>query len=493
MSQDKIISEKYRGRCVFVFGAAGVSGQAITRLLHRLGSKLILFDEAPDKKWHLEIQKQINNQVILDLSDKDPKDIFENNQIDFIVTSPGIPHTHKIFSLAIALNVSVFGEIEIAYEVMQDFFEESMQPVPALVAITGTDGKSTTTALLCGMIEASTGWHCVPTGNFGFPFSLFVLALIGVPESRLEPSEKEIFHNIDIAGRKILPIVENSSFQLELIHKYKPDIAVFLNLAEDHMDRYDSLLNYLMAKKNIVKNQNSKDLFIAPGYITALMKEHHFKIKARIKKLPTKEDLTANDRIIYERTDLLARQDFKLTGIHNRLNLEAALICLEELNERYQLNVNKKDLTDFLKTFEGLPHRLQFVAKKNNIEFINDSKATTVHAVKTAIMAFADKKIYLLLGGRAKKTDFTALAGLETTHPISFYIYGESKNELTNALNVSEKFENLPAAFEAAYEDAKTQKPGSVLLLSPGCSSYDAYQNYIQRGDHFIQLVKNIL
>jgi UDP-N-acetylmuramoylalanine--D-glutamate ligase len=374
-----------------------------------------------------------------------------------VVTAPGVPLSLPIFDRARSFGIPVYGENDFAYHLLNI----SGRRMPFVIGITGTDGKSTTTALLAHLIAEGAGLSALPCGNYGLPLSQMVL----------EGKDYDAL------------VVELSSYQLEPLTHFHPQISILLNVAEDHMDRYSGREGYLRAKLRILELQNDRDLFLSSG---SLIEE----AAASRREIAKADGPVMRDIDTIERPFGLPFEEFAarmgLRGIHNLRNLRFALVALENMMERLLIRPERGRLLSAVERFRGLPHRFETVLERGPLLFINDSKATTVHAVVSALESIPDRRVFLLLGGKNKGLDFTELN--RYTGRVEFFCFGESGPEIAEMLQSPIVYPGLEEAFRAALA-RMTGAADGVLLLSPGCASFDAYGSYAERGEHFRRLV----
>ncbi|MDH4127483.1 MAG: UDP-N-acetylmuramoyl-L-alanine--D-glutamate ligase, partial [Spirochaetota bacterium] len=379
------------------------------------------------------------------------QDISQLKDIDRVILSPGVPRKIPIIQSAIEQKIPVMSEIELAYLLCN----------PKLViGITGTDGKTTTTSLCNELIKEE--FHVLMGGNIGIPFISFV---------------------DDVKDDTII-LLELSSYQLEDIPYFNCNIAALLNISEDHLDRYESFNHYIDAKKNIFKNQSSTD------YAILNLDDNHYNtvsqgIKSQIMSF-SKSNTNANayvinNKIIFNDNEIISLNNIKLKGVHNLENILASVIIAK------LVGVSNKSIQKVINEFRGLPHRNEFIASVCGIDFINDSKATTINSVIKSLLS-QDKPIILLMGGQDKGLDFSLLKNHIEQRVKKLILFGEAKEKIDREIQFSPKktIENLESAFEEALGSAVS---GDIILLSPGCTSFDQYSNYEERGNHFRELV----
>ncbi|WP_457641779.1 UDP-N-acetylmuramoyl-L-alanine--D-glutamate ligase [Persephonella sp.] len=416
---------------ILIYGK-GKSGNAVARLL----------------------EKKNIDYKITDDKDFKPSDLKNINEI---VVSPGIPFFHPVFKLAREKRIPIIGEVELAYK----FFKGKV------IAITGTDGKSTTAKLihhLIGNEKAQIG------GNYGTPFSELILK----------------------SSRKTT-VLELSSFQIYSLKNFKPEIAVFLNFSTDHLDWHRKLCHYKLSKYKLFRNQTEKDITIL-NYDDTVVKNcttRGRKYYFSLKKLPRNVygAYFEKNKIILKIKNQKMEIDssvIPLKGLHNIQNAMAAVLTA------YFYGIKFEIIKERLKTFEPLPHRMEYIETINGIQFYNDAKATTVQAVKKALQSFNGKKIVLITGGINKGGDFSVLKDELKKNVKKVFIIGKDKEQIFSMIKdytSCEKVDTLESAVNHAY---LTAEKGDVILLSPGCASFDMFKNYKDRGDRFKNLVKEL-
>lgn len=372
---------------------------------------------------------------------------------DFIIISPGIPDTIPIIQKIKQLNIPILSEIEIAYN-----FANSQ-----IIAITGSNGKSTTTKLTADILNKS-GIPAIACGNIGLAFSEAVF-------TSLKKNTKPIY------------VVEISSFQLENIINFRPNVAVLLNITPDHLDRYNSFNEYAKTKVKIFINQSKNDIAILN--IDDENVSNFSKPKSKIINISMREnkdqfayfDKTYFHYKINSQWHKLNKNKIQLIGEHNQYNI------LSAFSAAYSFLNNEIGTVRSLSTFKPITHRIEFCGSINGVSFYNDSKATNTDSVKVALKSFKDP-IHLILGGKDKDTDFSELQELINKNVKTVYTIGETSNKINSQLKniniVSSKV--LDLAMKTALKNANKNE---IILLSPSCSSYDQYVNFEKRGEHF--------
>jgi len=378
---------------------------------------------------------------------------------EMIVVSPGVDLNIEPIQRAIQQGVQVISEIELAYHFIQ---------VP-IIAVTGTNGKTTTTLLIGEMLKED-GRKVGVGGNVGEPLILFA----------------------DEEGRWEVLVVEISSFQLEAIEDFRPRISVLLNITEDHLDRYPSYDDYIGAKMRIFANQNSGDLAVLNSDDPIVMRFGE-RIKARKVLFSLKgkldEGAFSNGRTISlrragdEEKYSLAKTPLK--GVHNVENMMAALTAARIFG------CSKKAIQDALNRFKGLEHRLEFVREIGGVRFYNDSKGTNVGSVVKSLQSFSEPVI-LIAGGKDKNGDLGPLEELIRKQVKHLILIGEAKERMNRELGGLTDTVIVKTMEEAVLIAHRKAKAGEVVLLSPACSSFDMFKDYKERGKIFKETVRKI-
>jgi UDP-N-acetylmuramoylalanine--D-glutamate ligase len=449
---------KLEAKKVVVVGLAR-SGLAVARFLKTQGAQVTVTDQATEGVLGHFVEEARTLSIQLELGGH-RGDSFE--AADLIVISPGVPHTIDPLVKARQRGIPVIGEIELASRFIR-------KPI---VAVSGTNGKTTTTELL-GRMLAAAGMRVFVGGNIGNPL-------------------------IEIAGRDAdldMIVAEISSFQLDTTERFKPHVAVMLNITPDHLDRYRSVADYALSKGLLFRNQGPDDFAVCHG-TDALIQEQCRDIQSQILKFypqPTGGGARPGAIITPRQITLLipgrleGRIDLSRTaliGPHNRENIAAA--CLAAGAAGADLPAVQKALDEF----QPLAHRLERVATINGVHFVNDSKATNVDAVARALECF-DQPVVLIMGGRNKGYDFAPLFNHVAARAKKLIVIGEASDEILAALSQApvegiETAADMPDAVRRAYAVAK---PGETVLLSPACASFDMFANYAQRGEVFRRAV----
>lgn len=431
----------------------GSSGQAVVELLLRQGVSVLGTDLHDDPRFAHSLKRLRDLGAELHLGAHRTRDFTEADQI---IVSPGVPLDLEPLRRAAASQIEIVGELEWAWR-------QTRVPV---VAITGTNGKTTTTSLL-GEILKTAGKSVFVGGNIGTPLSQWLLT----------------GSNVDLL------VLEVSSFQLDSAPTFRPQIGVLLNITEDHLDRYAGFQAYAESKFALFRQQRPDDVAIVNG------DDSH--CRQRLPQVPSRlltfgrEDSDA--QALIRGDELIVRiggaeplrinlSECGLKGPHNAENIAAAVLAAKSLG------LPDEALGAVLPRYQGLPHRVEWVGSRQGIDFYDDSKATNVGAVVKALDNF-ERPVLLLAGGRDKYGSYQPLHEPLRRKVRALFLYGEAAPRMFQELSgiVSTRLaSDLPEAFREAVALAES---GDVVLLSPACSSFDQYESYAQRGDHFKQLV----
>ncbi len=440
-----------KGKKVTILGAAR-SGLAAARLLKNKGAQVFVSDlaQAAQKKDAVQFLEQVGIAHEFGVhSDR----VFE---ADFCVLSPGIPVKSQVVQQMLKRGIPVYSEIEVA----SWFFKGR------LIAVTGSNGKTTTTTLIGEMLKRKYP-KAVVAGNIGQAFSDFV-----------EQSEAQAWG-----------VVEVSSFQLETIDRFHPQQVVLLNFAPNHLDRYDSYQDYMDAKWRVTKNLQNDDRLVynaADAQIVKRLSELHCqKSGFHIEGDQRAECYFKNNTIYLKGEPFVTVQEVALRGLHNYMNIMAAILAA------HYAGVEEHDIKEVLKNFSGVEHRLEFVRELNGVRFVNDSKATTVESLYFALQSF-EQPIVLIAGGKDKGSDFTKLNETIRERVKALVLIGAAAEKMQAAwqgLKPIYREETLQKAVERAYQLAQ---PGEVVLLSPACASFDMFQDFEDRGRQFKQIVNRL-
>jgi UDP-N-acetylmuramoylalanine--D-glutamate ligase len=370
---------------------------------------------------------------------------------ELIIPSPGVASLPEL-EAAKKAGIKVISEIELAFHFLTG----------KIVGITGTNGKSTT-ATLAHKILKEAGLKAYLSGNIGTPLISFV----------------------DKSRADHIYVTEISSFQLEHIDRFKADISVFLNISLNHLDWHASFTDYYITKKKLVLSQGKEDIAILnrdDRLVWTLAKESKPKVYAFSSRKEVRRGCFLKEGWIVLRDEgeekLLRTSDVPLPGLHNQENVMAAALV------GHRLGVSPRHMRSSVKTFTGLEHRLEKVLTVRRVDFINDSKATTVDATIKALRSF-DKKIVLILGGRDKGADFTQLRKPVREKVKKVVLLGEAKEKIKNSLRSVVPIEEAASLREAVSLSFASASPGEMVLLAPACTSFDMFKNFEARGRAF--------
>jgi UDP-N-acetylmuramoylalanine--D-glutamate ligase len=380
-------------------------------------------------------------------------------QQDLIVPSPGVPLTMPALAAARAIGIPVWSEMELAWRFLRG----------RLVCITGSNGKTTTTSLV-GHILETAGLPVQVAGNIGTP----------------------LISRVDVSSDIGFTVVEASSFQLESISAFRPDIAVLLNLTPDHLDRHGSFEQYGRAKARIFENQTESDAAVvnaddaaAPQYAPSVSQVFWFSRQKRV----ASGCFLRGDEIAFRRdgseTVLLRREDIGLRGDHNVENVLAAAAAAT------LAGVEPSAIAEGVRSFAGVEHRIEFVATIAGVEYFNDSKATNVDATLKALDAFSGD-LLVILGGKDKGCDYTILRKTLRQHTRAVLLIGAAADKIEEQLGGVVPIERAGTMARAVELAAERARPGDTVLLAPACASFDQFESYEHRGRVFKQLVRGL-
>ena len=379
---------------------------------------------------------------------------------DLIVTSPGVPAEQPVFDAARARGVETIGELEFAWRWLAG----------RVIAITGTKGKSTTTTLIGRMLEAA-GKQVMVGGNIGTPLS-----------AQVEESTADTVH-----------VVETSSFQLETTTSFHPWIAVWLNFADDHLDRHPTVAAYAAAKARIFANQDANDWAVLNADDRAVLEHARGTGAQRVMfslEGGVRDGFVVDGDWIVRRAGtqverLIPLGAVELTGRHMLNNVLAAAAAT------HVAGVRPEAMVSALRGFHGLPHVMEPVATVGGVRFVNDSKATNVEAARRSIESF-DRGVVAIVGGRYKGGDFRELGGPLATRGRAVIAIGEAAPRVRKALADIVRVIDAPSMRDAVERGYEAARPDGVVLLAPACSSFDWFRDYAQRGEVFKEEVERL-
>lgn len=455
-----------RNKKISVIGAAR-SGIAAALLAARKGAKVLLSDSGNPKLTD-EIKTQLENAAIEFEFNGHSEKVYD---CDFIVTSPGVPVESEVLSKALSKSLKVFSELEFA-----SWFAKGK-----IIAITGTNGKTTTTALTHHILK-NAGLKSLIGGNIGEAFSNFA----------------------DQTDEDTISVLEVSSYQLDLIESFHPNVAVLLNITPDHLERYENNFSkYINSKFRITKNLNLNDLFIynrddenitknfrRESFLTqsfSVMDTNFataFYLDGKI-YIRQSDDTELPEASVEKIEQVIDTKEMFLKGIHNYYNSMAALLAAKFIG------VDISKIRTGLSTFQGVEHRLEVVRNIDGVLFINDSKATNVRSTYYALKSY-DAPIILILGGREKGNDYSEIKQLVEEKVKVIFAFGESKEKIRKYFEEITKVEVCDSLEDVVQKSKSIALPGDVVLFSPACKSFDMFTDFEHRGKRFKELVNQL-
>jgi UDP-N-acetylmuramoylalanine--D-glutamate ligase len=436
---------RYKNQNIAVLGA-GLSGTAAALLLRSEGAHVTVLDNVEEKNLLKSTIDNLRSQGVRVIGGVAADE--DSSNYEMVVLSPGIDPASRLAHNFSVRQIDMIGELELGWRSCK---------IP-VIAVTGTNGKTTTTELLAQMLNAC-GQRTIACGNIGKPLS----------EVAREKNQFDVL------------TVEVSSFQLETIQTFRPSISLWLNFAPDHLDRYRSVADYRAAKLRIFENQTADDVAVINASETLPA------IRARtitFSAYVDQADLRLSEgAIVYENKAALRLSDTKLRGLHNIENLMATLAV------GMARGLSFRQMVPPLCAYEPRPHRCEFVREVGGVVYVNDSKATNLDAVEKALRA-QTKPVILIAGGKDKGFTFDPLRSLVKGSVKSTILIGEMAERIKcswSGVVKSEIANSLADAVERAHAVAE---PGEVVLFSPGTSSFDMFKSYADRGDQFRSLVQ---
>ena len=437
---------------------AGESGVGAALLAKQQGYDVFVSDGGPIKDLYKEALQKSN----IDFEEAQHT-ISKILLADEVIKSPGIPEKNELVKKIRAKGITVISEIEFAYRYKGN---------SKIIAITGSNGKTTTTSLIYYMCKLG-GIDCAMVGNIGYSFA------------------RQIAEN-----PKPLYVAEISSFQLDDIKTFRPDVAVLTNITEDHLDRYDyKVQNYIDSKFRIAENQQAGDVFIyCLDNETTIKNINRYNIKSTLYPITMSKELPQGAYLANAKMHLkwkgeemqMSIDDFKLKGKHNQYNSMAASLASTAVD------IRKEKIREALQTFESLEHRMETVATIKGVEFINDSKATNVNSTWYALESM-EKPTILILGGVDKGNDYSTMKEMVTEKVKAIVCMGIDTRKIHEAFgSIVSLIVNTTSAEEAVQAAFHFASKGDAVLLSPACASFDLFKNYEDRGNQFKKAVKNL-
>jgi len=436
----------------FLVVGGGKTGVAVTRFLAARDGLVRLVERSPEHAATLELPANVE----LIVGEGDPTVL---DGVHSVIPSPGVPRSHPLLRAALAHVVPILSEIELASRLLSC----------PILAITGTNGKSTTTTLLGDMLRQS-GRRAFVGGNLGTPLI----------DACIDESTNEV------------AVVEVSSFQLEWVQSFRPTVAVLLNLSADHLDRYESIEEYGRAKAAIYSAQLPGDFLVLNRDDPWVWEQRH-RSRAGVISFGN-EDVEFGTYV--DGDDIVCRGPeppvhrysltrTRLTGAHNRENIMAAVTAAT------LANVPPDAIQTAIDTTAGLPHRLELVRERDGVRYFDDSKGTNVGAVEKSVASF-EGGVILLAGGYDKGGDFSSLAPLLRRHAKHLVVFGAAGPKIEQQLREVVPCSRCHDFASAVHEASSRARPGDVVLLSPGCASFDEFTDYTARGRRFRSLVEGL-
>ena len=444
------------GKKTLVLGA-GKSGVACSRFLRERGAVVALHDRKPIAEWTDEA-KSLKEQNVGLMDGQIPSWLLD--QIELVVISPGVPTNTIPARYVDRKDGEVIGEVELAYRFLKG----------RIVGITGSNGKTTTTTLVYELLKNS-GIETQVGGNIGTP-------LLSLTETAT------------LSG---WTVAELSSFQLETIKEFRPNVGICLNVTPNHLDRYDSFMDYAAAKHRLFMNQAAEDAAIlnADDEITRSWAQN---LKANVVLFSVEKEL--EEGLFLRGRDLVCRangaekvlttrDEMSLRGLHNAANVLAALAA------GLACGALPDSMRETVRTFKAVEHRLEFVAEVEGVKFYNDSKATSVDATQKALEALAEEpgEIVLILGGRGKNAPYQPIAALVEKKVGKLILIGEDADNIENQLKSAAEIERAVSMRDAVEKSFAAAENGDTVLLAPACASFDMFDSYEQRGKIFKEAV----
>jgi UDP-N-acetylmuramoylalanine--D-glutamate ligase len=444
-----------KNKRVLVVGLAR-TGMATALFCAARGAAVTVTESRTAAALGLETDTLRATGVTLELGGHEEKTFLQQ---DLIIPSPGVPADFPLLKAARAKGVIIWSEVELAYRFLRG----------RLIGITGSNGKTTTTSLVEHILKAAQ-FQTILAGNIGTP-------LISCVERTTHES---------------IAVVELSSFQLELIEIFRPDISVFLNLTPDHLDRHATIVAYRSAKARIFENQTDEDTAILNADDRATTP--YAPLKPRLFWFSRKQRVAEGaflrgDEVVFREDGreevVLRKSEVPLPGAHNLENVLAA-VAVSRI-----AGASARVVAEATRSFQGVEHRLEFVAEIDGVRYYNDSKATNVDATLKALEAFPGR-ILVILGGKDKGSDYTLLQTALRERAILALLIGAAAEKIESQITGCVAIERAGTLERAAETASQAARPGDIVLLAPACASFDQFQNYEHRGRVFKELVHRL-
>ena len=441
----------FKNKKILVLGMAR-SGYEVAKLLSKYNNKIIVTDKKEQDINHIEELEELGVSFI---KSEDPIDLLDSS-FDLVIKNPGIRYDHPLILKALDLGIKVVNEVEVAYHFLpKDAY---------VIAVTGSNGKTTTTTLVYEFIKAM-GKIVHLGGNIGYPLSQIVE---------------------DVKSNDVV-VLEISAQQLHDCYDFNPNVSILTNLVPVHIDFFGTYENYIDHKLRIFMNHNSKNIAILNKGNKDVY-ENTKNIKSNKKYFSSSEECDCcikENAIYYNDEKIIDLSDIRVKGMHNYENIMCAIIACKELG------IKNETIKEVLNKFTGVEHRIEFVAKINGREFYNDSKATNVKSTEIALNSFNTPTI-LLLGGLDRGHSFEDLRD-DLTHVTHIVCYGQTKERIKEFADSCKidctKVETLEEATKFAYN---ISSDGDTILLSPACASWDQFEDFEKRGEKFKEVISLI-
>ncbi len=441
-----------------ILGFTYRTGFHTAKFLAQNGCNVYISDKVRDndKENLLSQVRSVAKGEVFDLLGTENLDL---DEIEMVISSPGVPLSNPIIVESLKRGIEVIGDIELFYR---------LRPEVNYIAITGTDGKTTTTNLTYRVLNEYLPYTLM-AGNVGIPvFSIF--------DQRID--------NL---------VLEVSSFQIDTTKEFKPKIGVITNIAKDHLDRYSSFDDYVNSKFSLFKNSDEKDIAILNKSLFSFSRVMNLKSQKIFFSAYEKQNdgirqiYLDNGYICFEGNKIVNVNNIKLLGKHNIENIMVAV------GIGVIMGVDKEVIEKVIYSFEPLPHRMEFVCEINGVKYVNDSKATTINAMVSAIKSL-DNPIVLIAGGLDKGVDFQDAVAVISEKVKYVIAIGSTRDLIENRL-LSSGYKNcfkVDSLYEAVVKAMEVAKEGDVVLFSPGYASFDMFKNYEDRGECFKKIVKDL-
>ncbi len=439
-----------------IVGAAR-SGLAAASLAKELGLTVFVTESKTVEQMPEAKKKLTRDSIDSEFGGNSEKALLNT---DCVIVSPGVPPTARILIEAETRGIEIISELEFAYRNCKN----------PIIAITGTNGKTTTTTLMAYILNRS-GKKAIACGNIGSPMSAYV--------NHISPDT--------------ILVAEISSYQLDRVKTFRPDVAMILNITPDHLSYHGSLENYISAKYKIFSMQNEKDLLIlnADDAATLAAKNHATARIAYFSMNPVENGIYREGEAMVARFSqhneekIMFFEEIRIPGVHNAYNSMAAALAARAFE------IRNEDIRDSLMSFQGVEHRLELVRIFDGIDFVNDSKATNINATWYALSSY-NRPLIWIAGGRGDNNDYSELDELVDKNVKSIVVIGEESDNIFNYFCLKKRVQKSLSLEDAVLQAKDFAEEGDIVLFSPACKSFDMFINYEHRGEVFKQAVMDI-